>query len=190
MKRHRSKPVALKAWGGRRESHPWQRKLSQTLTVSRVDENIPVEKQTRLRKPWFIALTQKPNLLTTAGGVLHLPAGDTLLLSEDDVVALVGYLLEPQTALWCENPSPTEPGEYEFSAYLQPGMVGLTESGDVCNGEAQWSPAYFSRQKAYDLTDGLRTRKVHTLPWKLQLTEGLARARRTAAKRPARSRRA
>ncbi len=155
----------LKAWG----DPAWQRKLSKTVTVSRVDEDIPTAKQRPDRKPWYIALTQKPDFLKEVGGVNGLPPGNTLLLSEYDVVELVRYLLEPQTALWGTNPTPTEPGEQEVRLFVEPGMVAvLADSGEVVNGEAHWSPAYFKKQEAYDVKKGLPTRKIHTLPWKLK----------------------
>ena len=158
------KPANLKAWADR----GWQTKLSETLTVSRVDEDIPTEKQTEERKPWFIALTQNPELLPAVGGVEGLPPGHTVLLSEDDVVALVQYLLEPQTAAWFENPSPIEPGSQDAIAFLEPGLVTLID-GEPVNGEAQWTPEYFRCQTPLAIEEGstFPTRKLHTLPWKL-----------------------
>jgi hypothetical protein len=150
----------LKAW----DDPTWKRKLSRTLTISRVDEDIPTAKQPAVRKPWSIALTQKPDELARAGGVDGLPEGQTLLLSEQDVLELVRYLFEPQTAVWSSNPSPTKPGEVEFVRYTQPGLIGITESGEILNGEAHWSPEYFRRLAP---ARRVSTRKVHTLPWKL-----------------------
>jgi hypothetical protein len=161
----------LKAWN----DPEWQRKLSKTLTVSRVDEDIPTETQPRVRKPWFIALTQKPELLAKVGGVDGVPAGHTLLLSEDDVVALVRYLLEPQTVVWATNPSATELDGLERVS-LQPGMVALlSTTGEVVNGEAHWTPDFFTRQKPIDIRDGVSPR-FHTLPW----TQERAATSRTA----------
>src|SRR3954465_15077266 len=90
----------LKAWG----APDWTRKVSKTLTVSRVDEDIPMDQLRADRKPCYLALTQAPDQLARVGGVRGLPEGTTLLLSEDDVLALAQYLLEPQLALWVENP--------------------------------------------------------------------------------------
>ena len=149
----------LKAWG----DPAWMRQVTKTLTASRVDADIPTERQKKDRKPWYIALTQKPNLLDEVGGVSGLPAGDTILLSEHDVLALVRYLLEPQTALWVSTPTVTEPDDVEVALFVQPGMVEVTNTGDVVNGEANWSPEYFKQQTPVDVP----TRKIHTLPWEL-----------------------
>jgi hypothetical protein len=166
MKKHRRRGERrqLKAW-----SDPaWQRKLSKTLTVSRVDENIPGTALKRKRKPWFVALTQNPERLTEVGSIGGLPAGTTMLLSEQDVLALVHYLLEPQTAMWLDNPERTEPGRVQGYAFLQHGMLAFSASGQPVNGEADWTPTYFRRQRPIDISEGLRTRKVHTLPWTLE----------------------
>jgi hypothetical protein len=152
----------LKAWN----DAAWQRKLSKTLTVSRVDEDIPTDEQKPNRKPWYIALTQNPELLTRVGGVSGLPEGNTLLLSEDDVVELVRYLFEPQLAMWSENPSPTEPGKQQAYVFVQSGLLDVSESEEIVNGERQWSPDYFTRQTPSDGADGIPP-KHHTLPWKL-----------------------
>jgi hypothetical protein len=150
----------LKAW----DDPTWQRRLSRTLTISRVDEDIPTAKQGAHRKPWSIALTQKPDELARAGGVDGLPEGKTLLLSEQDVLELVRYLFEPQTAAWSSNPS-AKPGDaVSYEPYTQPGLIGITESGEILNGEAHWSPEYFRRLAP---TRRVSTRKIHTLPWKL-----------------------
>src|SRR5688572_10685202 len=73
-----------------------------------------------------------------------LPDGNTILLTEYEVVALVNHLLEPQVAVWSENPSPTAPGNYQTLAFRQPGMVSITESGQAQNGEMLWAPEYFN----------------------------------------------
>src|SRR3954471_1026790 len=87
----------MKAW----RDKDWNRKLSDTLTVARVDENIPTHEQGRRRKPWYVALTQQPE--TDVADIHGVPKdGRTLLLSEDDAVALVKYLLEPQVVVWSE----------------------------------------------------------------------------------------
>jgi hypothetical protein len=149
----------LKVWGDKN----WTRRLTPRLSVGRVDEALPCGGGGR--KPWYLLLTQDPDLLKTLGPVRGAPKnGTNLLLSEDDVVALVQYLLEPQTAVWMENPEPSEPGEYSARLFLQPGMVGITSSGKIVNGEADWTPKYFKRQQN---TDTVATAKIHTLPWKL-----------------------
>lgn len=106
-----------------------------------------------------------------------MPRGTTLLLSETEVEELVRYLLEPQTVLWSENPSPTEPGDYAALFFFQPGMVGVLKSGRVVNGEGHWSPAFFKRLRPVDPKKGI-TPKIHTLPWKLprQSRKRVARA--------------
>jgi hypothetical protein len=158
----------LKAW----DDETWKRKLSKTLTVSRVDENIPTKKMRSARKPWYLALTQQPE--TNVADIKGLPKGHTLLLSEDDVLALVRYLLEPQVVAWADNPERTEAGEGEHQArlFLQPGMVAILESEDsvvAVNGEAQWSPDYFTRQEPFDRREWRPTMKIHTLPWPWKL---------------------
>lgn len=161
-----TKPIAskypLKAWG----DPLWQRRLSETLTVSRVDEDIPTDKQKPIRKPWFVALTRTGDSPPPVSGV---PDGDTVLLSEGEVLALVAYLFEPQTAAWVDNPSVSERGEHRL--FPQPGMVWMSDSGEfvngeLLNGEAHWTPDYFRRRKA--IKQGAVPRKVHTLPWRLE----------------------
>ena len=76
------------------------------------------------------------------------------------------YLLEPQVAMWMDNPEPTEPGEYYRLLFKQPGMVGITAAGELVSTEAQWSPKYFKRQTPLDQRKKLPTNKVHTLPWR------------------------
>jgi hypothetical protein len=169
----------LKAWS----DLAWQRKLSKTLTVSRVDENIPGVKLKGKRKPWYIALTQKPDMLTEVGGVRSLPDGKILLLTEDEIVALVRYLVEPQTVVWSDNPEPTEAGECQVVCFIQPGMVATSDAGEVVNGEASWSPEYFKQQEAHDIMKDGRTPKMHTLPWKLEPLVGRKAAEGTTPKR-------
>jgi hypothetical protein len=156
----------LKAWG----DPAWRRKLS-TVIVSRVDEDIPTEKQKPIRKPWFVALTQKPDLLTKVGGIVGLPAGNTVLLSERDVLALVQYLFEPQTVVWADKLSHTKPGKFGAVLFSQPGMLAISADGHVWNGEAPWTPSYFERQDPINPKNpnARRTRKIHTLPWQLEL---------------------
>jgi hypothetical protein len=52
-------------------------------------------------------------------------------------------------------------------AFLQAGMVDLTDAGEPVNGEANWSPGYFKRQTPLDPGTAPPTRKIHVLPWKL-----------------------
>lgn len=158
----------LKAW----DDPAWKRKLSAALTVSRVDADIPTDKQSRNRKPWYIALTQEPDALSVVGGVDGLPEGKTLLLTEREIVALVEYLLEPQTAVWAEQPDTETPGTYRAYLFGEPGMVAIGEvEGDpekmaVFNGEAHWTPGYFKREA--ETVERVTTPKVHTLPWPLE----------------------
>jgi hypothetical protein len=92
-----------------------------------------------------------------------LPDGNTILLTEYEVVALVNHLLESQVAVWSENPSPTAPGNYQTLAFRQPGMVSITESGQAQNGEMLWSPEYFKRQQPI-VPEGMHPmQKIHTL---------------------------
>jgi hypothetical protein len=101
-----------------------------------------------------------------------------MLLSEDDVVALVRYLFEPQTALLGADPE--QPGPIEdpqFAAFLRPGMVAMTRDDNaIVNGEAHWSLKSFKRNLAHSKTH-VTTAKVHTLPWK-----GGARIKAVAAR--------
>jgi len=82
----------LKMWTG----ESWSPRLTPRLRVGRVDEDLPLGKEDA-RKSWYLALTQDVDLLTTLGPVKGAPStryGKTLLLFEDDVVALVDYLLD------------------------------------------------------------------------------------------------
>lgn len=80
----------MKMW----DDPDWSRRITPRLHVGMVDEELPLGKEGG-RKSWYIALTQHPDLLKKYGPVKGLPEnGTTLLLFEDDVVALVGYLRE------------------------------------------------------------------------------------------------
>ena len=158
------------------------RDLSRTLTVARVDHDIPTEEQGPDRKPWFIALVQKANFNPDLS-VPGLPASRTILLSEEDVLRLVDYLLEPQTAVWAENPST---GGGHAQMFDEPGMVGLADSEDgvtiVVNGEAHWTPEYFKQQKP--VTE--RRRRINTLPWPLPPSARTSKAIKLPAAKPGR----
>lgn len=148
----------LKAW----DDPDWTRALGPNLVVSRVDEDIPTDEQSSQRKPWCIALTQQPGVLDKLGGVRGLPAGNTVLLSERDVMALMQYLTDPQTAVWVDNLSAA--GDRQAKLFLQPGIIALTRTGFILNTEEQWSPAFFDRLKPTTKARGLKER-LHTLPW-------------------------
>jgi hypothetical protein len=68
--------------------------LSPRLHVGRVDEELPFGKEGG-RKSWYLLLTQSPDILTILDPVHGAPGeGVSMLLFEDDVVALCRYLLE------------------------------------------------------------------------------------------------
>jgi hypothetical protein len=73
----------LKAWENTR--------ITPRLRVAVVDEWLH-EGRRKARKSWFIALTQNPDTLKKCGPVKGAPEATTLLF-EDDVVALVNWLL-------------------------------------------------------------------------------------------------
>lgn len=78
----------LKMWG----DPTWSRRLTPRLTVGMVDEELPYGREGG-RKSWYLSLTQDPDLLETLGPVQGVPTkGKTLLLFEDDIVALVQYI--------------------------------------------------------------------------------------------------
>jgi hypothetical protein len=155
----------LKQWAAR----AWTKQLTPGLRVGRVDEDLPVSRDGE-RKSWYLVLTQRPDLLKELGPVDGLPdTGTTLLLFEDDVVALVRYLLEPQVAAWAEDPEATKLGRHRL--FFEPGLVAFTEAGEAVNGEAHWSPEHFRQARPLDARAGLPTRKVHTLPWPMNTAE-------------------
>jgi hypothetical protein len=86
----------LKAWG----DPSWTKQLTPRLSVPMVDEEIPIsldrrDESRRLRKSWYLGLTQPPSVAETLGPVRGLPTdGATVVLFEDDVVALVEHLFE------------------------------------------------------------------------------------------------
>lgn len=78
----------LKTWG----QGEWTRRLTPRLKVGMVDEDLPVGTEGG-RKSWYLTLTQDADLLEKLGPVKGVPTkGKTLLLFEDDVVALVRHL--------------------------------------------------------------------------------------------------
>jgi hypothetical protein len=107
----------LKAWASSHET------LTERLRVAVVDEDLPVGTEGG-RKSWYLALTQPRDLADTLGPVHGLPAmGHTTLLFEDDVIALVEYLLG--------------------------GLVLLTDDGRVLNEAADaYARAVSMRRKA------------------------------------------
>src|SRR5689334_7435597 len=114
----------LKAWN----DTGWKRQLTPTLTVSRVDADIPTVELRGKRKPWYVALTQPtPNMHAEVSKVEGLPPRHTVLLSEEDTVALVRYLLESQMAVWSEEPEPTKPGECACLFFEQPGLIHVSD---------------------------------------------------------------
>lgn len=97
----------LKTWGDKE----WTRRLTPRFSVGMVDEDLPYGKEGG-RKSWYLSLTQDKDLLTTLGPVVGAPEkGKTLLLFEDDVVALVRHLEAT-------------------------GLIAMTESGRLVNGRA------------------------------------------------------
>ena len=78
----------LKTW----DDKSWTRRLTPRLRVGMVDEELPFGKEGG-RKSWELTLTQEPDLLRTLGPVKGTPrTGTTLLLFEDDVLALVRHV--------------------------------------------------------------------------------------------------
>jgi hypothetical protein len=82
--------------------------LTPRLSVGMVDEELPVGKEGG-RKSWYLTLTS--DLLTQLGPVHGARKRDTILLFEDDVVALVKHV---------------------FDAWL----IAITDDGEVVNEEA------------------------------------------------------
>lgn len=79
----------LKTWG----DVDWTRRLTPRLSVGMVDEDLPPT--ISQRKSWYITLTQGRDLLKELGPVHGTPRkGKTLLLFEDDVIALVQHLAD------------------------------------------------------------------------------------------------
>jgi hypothetical protein len=97
----------LKTWGDK----DFTRRVSPRLSVGMVDEELPFGKEGG-RKSWYLSLTQDPDLLKALGPVKGRPTqGTTLLLFEDDVIALVQHLADT-------------------------GLVMLDDAGRILNGPA------------------------------------------------------
>jgi hypothetical protein len=80
----------LKTWADKDAT----RRLTPRLRVGVVDEDLPFGKEGG-RKSWYLSVTQDPDLVETLGPVHGLPKrGKTLLLFEDDVVALVRHVID------------------------------------------------------------------------------------------------
>ena len=77
----------LKMW----RDKDWSTTLTTRLHVGMVDEDLPPGKEGG-RKSWYLSLTQPKSVAKTAGKV-GLPKGNSLVLFEDDVVALAVHLL-------------------------------------------------------------------------------------------------
>lgn len=64
-----------------------------------VDEALPMGKEGG-RKSWYLSLTADPDLLKTLGPVKGIPRkGKTVLLFEDDVIALVQHLADAELVM-------------------------------------------------------------------------------------------
>jgi hypothetical protein len=85
--------MRLKMW----DDPDWSRRITPRLHVGMVDEELPESERGKKwkRKSWYITLTQNPDLLKKIGQVKGLPkTGTTLLLFEDDVIALVDHVCQ------------------------------------------------------------------------------------------------
>ncbi len=109
----------LKTW----DDSSGTRRLSPRLSVGRVEE-LPFGKEGG-RKSWYLTITQDTDLLKTLGPVKGVPKkGKTLLLFEDDVVALVQHLADSE-------------------------LVVMDEAGQLQNGPAvEWDEARKRPRKA------------------------------------------
>jgi len=77
------------------DSRGWTRRLTPRLSVGMVDEWIDTNEGSQARTSCYVAIIQDRDLLKRLGPVRGVPrAGKTLLLFEDDVVALVQYLVD------------------------------------------------------------------------------------------------
>jgi hypothetical protein len=98
----------LKTWN----SPDWTLRLTPRLSVGMVDEELPFGKEGG-RKSWYLTVTQDRDLLKELGPVKGAPKkGKTLLLFEDDVVALVRHLSDV-------------------------GLVDMNDAGALVNGPAE-----------------------------------------------------
>jgi|SRR5215510_11798405 len=91
----------LKMWG----DDDWSRKITPRLHVGMVDEWL-LESERGMKwnhKSWYLALTQRHDLLKKLGPVKSVPNGKTLLLFEDDVVAFVQYLFDSELIDFDDN---------------------------------------------------------------------------------------
>lgn len=88
----RKPPHRLKAWAGTE----YQRRITPRLRAAMVDEDrLSADDLATKRKSWYVAITQDRDLTQTLGPVHGLPKrGHTMLLFEDDVIALVEYLID------------------------------------------------------------------------------------------------
>jgi hypothetical protein len=88
----------LKTWSPR-TAKDWTRRLTPRLSVGMVDEEIPFGKEGG-RKSWYLSVTVDPDLLKTLGPVKGTPRkGKTVLLFEDDVIALVQHLADAELVM-------------------------------------------------------------------------------------------
>jgi hypothetical protein len=75
------------------------RRLTPRLRVGMVDEELPFGTEGG-RKSWYLSLTADPDLLETLGPVKGTPRkGKTVLLFEDDVIALVQHLADAELVM-------------------------------------------------------------------------------------------
>jgi len=99
------------------------RRLTPRLSVGMVDEALPMGKEGG-RKSWYLSLTLDPDLLKTLGPVKGIPRkGKSVLLFEDDVIALVQHLADAE-------------------------LVMVDDDGRIVNGQAvQWEDARPKRSR-------------------------------------------
>lgn len=118
------KPINyLKTWSPA-TARDWTRRLNRNLSVGMVDEELPFGKEGG-RKSWYLALTQDTDLLKTLGPVQGVPKkGKTLLLFEDDLIALVQHLCDAD-------------------------LITFDDTGRVVNGRAaEWEESRQLRKRA------------------------------------------
>lgn len=113
----------LKTWSGP-AAKSWTRRLTPRLAVGLVDEDLPAGKEGG-RKSWYLSLTADPDLLKTLGPVKGIPRkGNTVLLFEDDVIALVQHLADAE-------------------------LVMVDDDGRIVNGQAvRWEEARPKRSRS------------------------------------------
>jgi putative transposase len=122
----------------------------------------------RRRRLVHVNITEHPTEVWTAQQMVEAFPEDTAprwLLRDRD--AIYGEVFRHRVASMGIGEVVSSPSSPWQSPYAErPGLLSVSESDKIVNGERQWSPEFFTQQRPCRRAPGVPA-KIHTLPWKL-----------------------